>query len=39
MLAAWALGASDTRVVFKYILPTVAAIVTFIPFRISGGSV
>lgn len=36
--AARALGASNTRIIFKHILPnTVAVIVTFIPFTIAGG--
>lgn len=40
VLAAQALGASNGRIIFKHILPnTVAVIVTFIPFSVSGGIV
>ena len=39
-LAAKALGASDFRIIFKHILPnTIAIIVTFAPFAVSGGIV
>ena len=39
-LAAKALGASDFRIIFKHILPnTIAIIVTFAPFAVSGGVV
>lgn len=38
VLAAKALGASDSRIIFKHILPnTVSVIVTFIPFSIASG--
>lgn len=38
VLAAKALGASDLRIIFKHIIPnTIAIIVTFAPFAISGG--
>ena len=40
VLAARALGASNTRIIFRHILPnTVAVIVTFAPFSVSGGIV
>lgn len=40
VLAAQALGASNTRIVFKHIIPnTIAVIVTFAPFAVSGGIV
>ncbi len=40
VLAARALGASDLRIVFRHIIPnTVAIIVTFAPFAVSGGIV
>lgn len=39
-LAAKALGASDFRIIFKHIIPnTIAIIVTFAPFAVSGGIV
>ncbi|MBN2401347.1 MAG: ABC transporter permease subunit [Spirochaetes bacterium] len=38
VLAARALGAGNTRIIFKHIIPnTISIIVTFIPFSISGG--
>jgi microcin C transport system permease protein len=40
VLAARALGASNTRIIFKHIIPnTIAIIVTFAPFAVSGGIV
>jgi microcin C transport system permease protein len=40
VLAAKALGASDTRIIFRHIIPnTMAIIVTFAPFAVSGGIV
>lgn len=40
VLAAKTLGASDGRIIFKHIIPnTVAVIVTFAPFSVSGGIV
>jgi len=40
VLAAKALGASDLRIIFKHIIPnTIAIIVTFAPFAVSGGIV
>jgi microcin C transport system permease protein len=40
VLAAKALGASDWRIIFKHVIPnTVAVIVTFAPFSVSGGIV
>jgi microcin C transport system permease protein len=40
VLAARALGASDFRIIFKHIIPnTIAIIVTFAPFSVSGGIV
>ncbi len=40
VLAAQALGASNLRIIFKHIIPnTIAIIVTFAPFSISGGIV
>ncbi len=40
VLAARALGAGDLRIIFKHVIPnTVAVIVTFAPFSISGGIV
>jgi microcin C transport system permease protein len=40
VLAARALGASDTRIIFRHIIPnTIAIIVTFAPFSVSGGIV
>ena len=40
VLAARALGASNTRIIFKHIIPnTIAVIVTFAPFAVSGGIV
>jgi len=40
ILAAKALGASNLRIIFKHIIPnTVAVIVTFAPFSVSGGIV
>ncbi len=40
VLAARALGASDTRIIFRHIIPnTIAVIVTFAPFSVSGGIV
>ncbi len=40
VLAAKALGAGDLRIIFKHVIPnTVAVIVTFAPFSISGGIV
>jgi microcin C transport system permease protein len=40
ILAARSLGASDTRIIFKHIIPnSLALIITFIPFSISGGIV
>ncbi|OQX02931.1 MAG: peptide ABC transporter permease [Desulfobacteraceae bacterium IS3] len=40
VLAAKTLGASDSRIIFKHIIPnTVAVIVTFAPFSVSGGIV
>jgi microcin C transport system permease protein len=39
-LAAKALGANDFRIIFKHIIPnTIAIIVTFAPFAVSGGIV
>ncbi len=38
VLAAKALGASDTRIIFKHIIPnTISIIVTFIPFSVAAG--
>ncbi len=40
VLAAKTLGASDSRIIFKHIIPnTIAVIVTFAPFSVSGGIV
>ncbi len=40
VFAARSLGASNTRIIFKHIIPnTIASIVTFAPFTISGGIV
>ena len=40
VLAAQALGASNFRIIFKHIIPnTIAIIVTFAPFSVSGGIV
>ncbi|MBW1752186.1 MAG: ABC transporter permease subunit [Deltaproteobacteria bacterium] len=40
VLAARALGASNARIIFKHIIPnTIAVIVTFAPFAVSGGIV
>ncbi len=40
VLAARALGASGTRIIFKHIIPnTIAVIITFAPFAVSGGIV
>jgi len=40
ILAAKALGASNLRIIFKHIIPnTIAVIVTFAPFSVSGGIV
>ena len=40
VLAARALGASNTRIIFKHIIPnTIAIIVTYAPFAVSGGIV
>jgi microcin C transport system permease protein len=40
VLAAKALGASNLRIIFRHILPnTIAVIVTFAPFSVSGGIV
>jgi len=40
VLAARAMGASDARIIFKHIIPnTMAIIVTFAPFAVSGGIV
>ena len=40
VLAAKTLGASDVRIIFKHIIPnTIAIIVTFAPFAVSGGIV
>ena len=40
VLAAKALGATDFRIIFKHIIPnTIAIIVTFAPFAVSGGIV
>lgn len=40
VLAAQALGASDFRIIFKHIIPnTIAIIVTYAPFAVSGGIV
>jgi microcin C transport system permease protein len=40
VLAARALGASDMRIIFRHIIPnTIAIIVTFAPFSVSGGIV
>ena len=40
VLAAKALGAGDLRIIFKHIIPnTIAVIITFAPFSISGGIV
>lgn len=40
VLAAKALGASNTRIIFKHIIPnTIAIIVTYAPFTVSGGIV
>jgi len=39
-IAAKALGASDTRIIFRHIIPnTISVIVTFAPFAVSGGIV
>jgi microcin C transport system permease protein len=40
VLAAQALGASNSRIIFKHIMPnTISLIVTFIPFSVAGGVV
>jgi len=40
VLAARALGASDVRIIFRHVIPnTIAIIVTFAPFAVSGGIV
>lgn len=40
IIAAMALGASNTRIIFRHIIPnTIAIIVTFAPFAVSGGIV
>ncbi len=40
VMAARALGASDSRIIFRHVIPnTIAVIVTFAPFSVSGGIV